>query len=282
MEEYLNAWVIGGDGRYKWAVKGFRDMGIPVKTWGVPGEENQAAHLKEALEEANLVLLPMRPFAQGLLSVDGEAVEAALLPKLLSREATLVAGSFPANLEAWLQDQGIKCVNFLELESYLLKNAAVTAEGAVFLALKHMERTLMGANVLIVGWGRIGRFLAEKLAALGANTTVAVRQTGQKTELELLGFQTVTTGVYEEGLGRYDLIINTVPKPVIDSERFKTIRQDCVLIELASLPGGFPQEHLDKVVMGQALPGKTAPRTAGENLVAAVLSCLDGEGRTLE
>lgn len=282
VEEYLNAWVIGGDGRYKWAVKGFRDMGIPVKTWGVPGEKNQASHLEEALEEAKLVLLPMRPFVQGILSVDGEAVEAALLPKLLSGGATLVAGSFPTNLEAWFQDQGIKCVNFLELESYLLKNAAVTAEGAVFLALKHMERTLMGANVLVVGWGRIGRFLAEKLAALGANTTVAVRQTGQKTELELLGFQTVTTGVYEDGLGKYDLVINTVPKPVIDSERFKTIRQDCVLIELASRPGGFPQEYLDKVVMGQALPGKTAPRTAGENLVAAVLSCLDGEGRTLE
>ena len=34
--------------------------------------------------------------------------------------------------------------------------------------------------------------------------------------------------------------------------------------------------------MGQPLPGKTAPETAGKNLAEAVWSCLEGEGRTLE
>ena len=58
----------------------------------------------------------------------------------------------------------------------------------------------------------------------------------------------------------------------------------CILLELASLPGGFPAEakELRNVVMGQALPGKTAPETAGKNLAEAVWSCLHGEGRTLE
>lgn len=282
VNEKLNAWVIGGDGRYPWAVKGFREKGIPVKTWGVPGEKNQREHLKDALEGANLVLLPMTPFEQGVLTVMGESVEAVLLPKLLEKEATLVAGSFPVKLEAWLQDQGIGCVNLLEQESYLLKNAAVTAEGAVFLALEHLKRTLMGAKVLVIGWGRIGKFLAKKLAALDAEVTVAVRQMGQKTELELLGYKAVTTGIYEDRFEEYDIIINTVPKPVLTVERLREVREDCVLIELASLPGGFPQEFLNRVIMGQALPGKTAPRTAGENLISAVLYCLEEEGRTLE
>lgn len=282
MTQYLNAWVIGGDGRYRWAVKCLRDSGIPVKTWGVPGEKNQAHHLSEALQEANLVLLSMKPFDRDVLTVGEESLDAGLLPKLLGMGATLVAGSFPTDLEAWLQDQGIKCVSFLELESYLLKNAAVTAEGAVYLALEAMDRTLFGAKALVIGWGRIGRFLAEKLRALGADVTVAVRKTEQKAELELLGFAVEDTGKYAKGLDEYDLVINTVPKQVVTSAQFETIKPECVVIELASLPGGFPREHLSRVIMGQALPGETAPRTAGENLTAAVFSCLSGEGRTLE
>ena len=282
MTQYLKPWVIGGDGRYKWAVKCLRDSGIPVKTWGVPGEKNQMEHLEDALQDANLVLLSMKPFDRDVLTVGEESIEAGLLPKILGQDATLVAGSFPTDLEAWLQDQGVKCVSFLELESYLMKNAVVTAEGAVYLALDAMDRTLFGAKALVIGWGRIGRFLAQKLQALGANVTVAVRKTEQKTELELLGYSTEETKAYKKGLEGYDLIVNTVPKPVITPEQFARIDPACVVIELASLPGGFPGEHLGRVVMGQALPGKTAPRTAGENLTAAIYSCLAGEGRTLE
>lgn len=282
MTQYLNAWVIGGDGRYRWAVKCLRDSGIPVKTWGVPGEKNQTEHLTEALQDANLVLLPMKPFDRDVLTVGDEAVDAGLLPKILGQGAVLVAGSFPTDLEAWLQNQGVKCISFLELESYLLKNAAVTAEGGVYLALKAMERTVFGAKALVIGWGRIGKFLAEKLRGLGADVTVAVRKSAQRAELELLGYSAEETGVYEKGLGEYDVIFNTVPKQVVSPEQFETVGENCVVIELASLPGGFPQEHLSRVVMGQALPGKTAPRTAGENLTAAVLCCLNGEGRTLE
>ncbi len=282
MTEYLNVWVIGGDGRYPWAVKGFREMGIPVKTWGVPGEEDQEPHLRDALTGAHLVLLPMKPFADGVLTVEGESIEAAELPDLLRPHATLMAGSFPTKLEAWLQDQGVKCVSLLELDSYLLKNAAVTAEGGVQLALTNMERTVQDAKVLVLGWGRIGQFLGRKLSGLGAEVTVSVRKSQQKTRLRLLGYQTVTTGVYEGGLEQYDLILNTIPKQIVSTEQMETIRRDCVVIDLASLPGGFPPVWAQRVVMGQMLPGKTAPRTAGENLMEAVLYCLAGEGRTLE
>lgn len=282
MTRYLRAWVIGGDDRYTWAVKSLRDSGLNVKTWGVPGEENQTEHLVEALTGANLVLLPMKPFVKDALTVGKETVEAGLLPRILGEKATLVAGAFPEELEAWLQNQGVKCVSFLELESYLLRNAAVTAEGGVYLALHHMERTVFGSRALVIGGGRIGRFLAEKLRALGAEVTVSLRKTAQKAELELAGFQTEHTGRYDNGLAQYDLVINTVPKQIMNMEQFGMLSPDCVVIELASLPGGFPEEVQHRIVMGQALPGKTAPKTAGENLTSAVFSCLSGEGRTLE
>lgn len=284
LKRYCRAWVIGGDGRYAWAAKSLLGDGLPIKCWGVPGMKNDAEHLSEALQDANLVLLPMNPFRQETLTVDGESVEAALLPKILAEGAVLVAGSFPVDMEAWLQSQGVRCVSLLELEPYLLANANTTAEGAVYLSLKNLDRTLSGAEALVIGWGRIGRFLAQKLRAMGAHVTVSVRSSPQKAELELLGYETEETHVYRKGLRKYDLILNTVPRPVMTLEQGMETRENCVIVELASLPGGFSEKlrRERKIIMAQALPGKTAPRTAGDNMAAAVWECLSGEGRTLE
>lgn len=284
MKKKLESWVIGGDGRYAWAARQLRQDGIPVKCWGVPGMENQAEGLEAALRGADLVLLPMRPFDAEYLTVGDEKIQAVMLPYLLARHAILVAGSFPVEIESWLQTKGVRCISFLELEGYLLSNAEITAEGAVYLLLHYLQRTLSGAKVLVIGYGRIGRFLAGKLRFLGADVTVAVRRNEQRTELKIRGYPTQQTGVYEDGLSQYDAVVNTVPGKIMTIEQVESLDAQCMLLELASLPGGFPEhaKEIRKLVMGQALPGKTAPETAGKNLAEAVWSCLQGEGRTLE
>lgn len=284
MKKKLEAWVIGGDRRYAWAARQLRQDGMPVKCWGVPGVENQADSLESALSGADIVLLPMKPFEAEWLRVNGEEIQAVMLPYLLARDAILVAGSFPVEVESWLQTKGVRCISFLELEGYLLSNAEITAEGAVYLLLHHLQRTLSGARVLVIGYGRIGRFLAGKLRFLGAKVTVAARRSEQLAELEIRGYETEVTGKYEKGLGQYDAVVNTVPGSIMTPEQVMELDERCVILELASLPGGFPEEakSMRNLVMGQALPGKTAPETAGKNLAEAVWSCLQGEGRTLE
>ena len=56
-------------------------------------------------------------------------------------------------------------------ESYQIANAALTAEGAA--ALLKKERTLTGARVLVLGWGRVGCLTAEALRREGALVTAA-------------------------------------------------------------------------------------------------------------
>jgi dipicolinate synthase subunit A len=284
VKKKVEAWVIGGDGRYAWAARQLRQDGMPVKCWGVPGMEDQAESLEAALSGADIVLLPMKPFEAERLRVRGEEIQAAMLPYILSRNAVLVAGSFPVEVESWLQTKGVRCVSFLELEGYLLSNAEITAEGAVYLLLHHLHRTLSGANILVIGYGRIGRFLAGKLRFMGAKVTVTARRSQQLEELTIRGYETEETGVYAKGLGQYDAVVNTVPGSILTMEQVMQLDERCILLELASLPGGVPGEAKGKrnVVMGQALPGKTAPETAGKNLAEAVWSCLHGEGRTLE
>ena len=96
----LRAWVLGGDGRYPAAVHALRESGLPVRTYGVPGLADEAASLADALRGAELVILPLRAFREDALQIGQESVPAALLPELLAREAILVGGWFPEEVEA--------------------------------------------------------------------------------------------------------------------------------------------------------------------------------------
>ena len=282
MEQMI--WVIGGDNRYRYAARRLEELGYVVKCWGVPGRENDAPSLSAALEGAKHVLLPMKGLTEEVLTVGGETVEAALIPYLLGQQASLGAGQLTPELESWRQSRGVYCISLLEQEDYLLKNAYVTAEGAVMLALENLERTLRGARVLVIGWGRIGKYLSELLQKLGAEVTVAVRRQEQEAALSLEGLMTERTGVYARGLGKYDLICNTVPGRIMTVGQVEETGEDCVFMELASAPGGFPEQtsRFRKLLMAGGLPGKTAPKTAGILLAEAFVTYVLREGRMLE
>ena len=277
----LRVWALGGDERCAYTVAALREGGLPVKAYGVPGLESEADCLEHALSGAELALLPMRAFHREDLVIGMERIPWALLPGIVSEDAFLIAGVIPEEAEIWLSSQGIRCRSVLELDSYQTRNAAVTAEGAIMIALDAMRRTVQGAKILIVGWGRIGKALSFRLSALGADVTVSARRESHLAEIESFGMRSDRTGTYFLGL-EYDLIVNTVPSQVISKEQITSVPADTVLMELASAPGGFPDNMDRHVIVARGLPGKTAPRTAGEQLAEAVWECLTGEGRALE
>ena len=280
MERKQEVWVIGGDRRYAYAADFLRRQGRNVKTYAVPGMLSDAGSLEEALEQADTMLLPLFPVEGDNLRVGTETFPAALLPLVAPENAVVVAGTLPEELIAWYHDKGIHFEGYMDRESYQIANAAVTAEGAVAVAINEMDRTLFDARVLVIGYGRIGKFLVEKLRAMGAHVSVAARRSAQRAEIEARGMTAVTTGVYENGLERYEVIFNTVPCEVITKQQMKTVAKSCLMIELASGEGGFPLGS--HVIHAQGLPGKTAPRTAGVILGKTVLECISLEGGVME
>ena len=55
------------------------------------------------------------------------------------------------------------------------RNAVATAEGAIAEAVLHSDGTLHGAACLVIGFGRVGLALAQRLRGLSAHVTVAAR-----------------------------------------------------------------------------------------------------------
>lgn len=271
----LSAWALGTDARYPWTVCYLKQAGLPFRLW----DSGDTEDLTQCLAGAEMVLLPLNGFQGELLRVGNAELEGALLPSVLQKGALVIGGRIPDALEQWLLSRGIRYVNVLEQEPFQMENAAVTAEGALALAMERMDRTIQGARVLVIGWGRIGKCLTQKLKALGANVTVSARRERDWCQIEALGLEPEETGAWHLGLESYDWIVNTVPAPVFRGS--ETRRDDTLLLELASWPGGFPEAWQDSVLMAHGLPGKYAPRTAGVILGEAVLRIVC-EGGTLE
>ena len=156
--------------------------------------------------------------------------------------------------------------------------ALPTAEGAVQLAMEELSVTLHGARVLILGFGRVGKLTAHRMAALGARVLVAARDCGELAWAAAYGYEGVRLDTLDHELGGCRLIVNTVPAPVLGEERLQWADPAAFLLDLASAPGGIDRDAARRrglrAVHAPGLPGRTAPETAAAAIRDAVRNIL--------
>ena len=112
-------------------------------------------------------------------------------------------------------------------------------------------------NILIIGWGRIGKCLAQNLHALGCAVTVSARSEADIRHLTHLGYPVIPTAQVHQYAKKFSVIINTVPAPVLSA--IDTDESNCIKIDLASVKGIEGED----VVWARGLPGKYAPERSG-------------------
>lgn len=164
-------------------------------------------------------------------------------------------------------ERGLTVRDYFAREELAVANAVPTAEGAIQIAMEQLPITIHGARVLVVGFGRVGRALAQRLAALGARVTVAARRYESLAWAQASGYGTEQTGQLAGWLCGYDLVVNTVPALVLGEAELADLKPDCLVLDLASKPGGVDLEaarpvgpHRD---LGPLPAGKGGPVTAG-------------------
>ena len=157
-------------------------------------------------------------------------------------------------------------------EEYQIANAQLTAEGAI--ALLRPETGLSGAHVLLLGYGRIARLLARELQKAGALVTAAARSAEQRAWAEAEGIEALPLDALSDALDRFDVIIGTIPAPVLTEPLLALVRKDALLLELASAPGGIDaaaaHERGLRYIRAPGLPAKYAPERAAVILRDAV------------
>ena len=279
--------ILGGDLRQVYLARLLLEDGWNVMTWGLEkGGGINGVPLDQALG-GELVLLPMPVCRNGMLHLpltDTE-LEAERLWVRLQYDQLLLGGLTAELSPRLMADYGLTLLDYYAREETQVSNAVPTAEGALQLAMESTDRTLHGSRCLVIGYGRIGRLLAARLLALGAEVTVSARKYGDLAWIEANSCRSVQTGALAGQLDRFDLIFNTVPALILDGARLRETRKNCVIIDLASAPGGVDLEAAKRlsrqVIPAPGLPGKAAPRTAAAAIRDSVYHILEERGELM-
>lgn len=240
----------------------------------------QCESIKKAIQEVEIVIGPI-PF-----SSNGKTINMPFSDKEISiREMmhvinakVLIAGGITPEVYEMANDEYIEIIDIMKREELAVLNTIATAEGTIQVAIENTNKIIHGSEILILGFGRIGKVLARKLAGLSAKVTCAARKDEDLAWIQAYGHKATNINSLGENLKLYDIIINTVPHIILNEERLKYIKKDCLLIDLASNPGGIDKKAVKdnklKFVWALSLPGKVAPITTAEFIKDTIYNIL--------
>lgn len=141
----------------------------------------------------------------------------------------------------------------LEDEKLTILNTIPTAEGAIAKAINETDITIDGANILVLGFGRVGKMLAYKLKALNANVYVEARKEQDLAWIKALGYNEIPINELNDNLCKMDVIFNTIPSLILDKEKLILLNKKILIIDLASKPGGVDFETCKKLKFNASL-----------------------------
>ena len=240
----------------------------------------QCESIKKTIQEVEIVIGPI-PF-----SSNGKTINMPFSDKEISiREMmhvinakVLIAGGITPEVYEMANDEYIEIIDIMKREELAVLNTIATAEGTIQVAIENTNKIIHGSEILILGFGRIGKVLARKLAGLSAKVTCAARKDEDLAWIQAYGHKATNINSLGENLKIYDIIINTVPHIILNEERLKYIKKDCLLIDLASNPGGIDKKSVKdnklKFVWALSLPGKVAPITTAEFIKDTIYNIL--------
>lgn len=293
--------VIGGDAREAVVAHALSTAGARVRTHAVPrvdwlpeAARLEAASLQAALEGAQALVLPMpgtdpsgrvhvaASTSGGHPSTGGHPGEGPSLEAVVGHLAPgtiIFVGVARPALAAAAEAARCPLEPLADDAALAYLNGVPTAEGAIALAMEQTVETLSGADVAVLGFGRTGRVLAAMLRGMGSRVTVAARRPEDRAAAQALGYRPTDFPGLARALEGALAVFNTVPAPVLGADALAALRPGGIVIDVASAPGGTDfvaaRQLGVRALLAPGLPGKRAPRTAGENQARVILDRLE-------
>ncbi|MCY1714470.1 dipicolinate synthase subunit DpsA [Caproiciproducens galactitolivorans] len=277
--------VLGGDKRQIALAESIASDGYTVYVFGFDNVEFSRDIKKAGLEEITAhcenLILPLPVTTDGLnLNTPYCDEKIELNDRFAERmRGKQVYGGMIAKLiqtsEVW---DSVDIYDYYNREEFTIHNAVPAAEGAIEIAMREYPGTVNGSKCLVVGYGRIGKVLAWMLRGIGASVTVSARKHSDIAWIESYGYHSIfTDNICDKD--QYDVIFNTVPARIFNRRLLSKMHSKPLIIDLASQPGGVDYESAEdfgiKTVHALSLPGKVAPKTAGEIIKTTIYNIME-------
>ncbi|MBQ7399879.1 MAG: dipicolinate synthase subunit DpsA [Clostridia bacterium] len=276
--------VVGGDLRQIYSAIELADSGYEVALYGFDefngdiGLCTRCKNLSDALNNSDIVILPMPVSNDSVnlfLPMSDKKISLSELFDGIDKKTIVFGG----RTECISKDFGIDIIDYFEREELVVANAYLTAESAVGIAMGELKESIKDVSVLVMGYGRIGKALCNLLKGMGVNVYASARKRRDFAWIRAYGYSPVDTSKVCDIVSSCKVIFNTIPELVLGEETLGCIRNDSIIIDLASKPGGVDFEAAKKcglkVLWALALPGKKLPVSAGRAQARTILDILE-------
>ena len=269
--------ILGGDNRSLYLGEYLENQGFKVCYYAFNHTECYNS-LEEAMNLSDVIVLPL-PFTKDRLTLNtplfDDKVVISDIVALLSNKKMVFGGQLPKSFCEELESRDCPCCDYFLLDELAVYNAVPTAEGVVQVLIEELPITIHGMKCGVLGYGRVGKVLANTLSSLGAKVTVFARKQSAFAEIYASSMEYKHFDVLATESNDFDVVINTVPVRVLGDAQLSKLNSDCILVEVASAPFGIDfqsaKEKAFKVIKAGSLPGKVAPKTAGEIIGRSIL-----------
>lgn len=279
--------IIGGDKRQLETGISIQKDGYNVNICGFENANFIVNNLKQdtlynVINNSDGIILPLpitrdgktinAPFSSNEISLNNEFFD-------LIKNKKVFCGMAETLFKYNLQYNNNNIYDYFAREEFAVENAVPTAEGAIEIAMREYNGTINGSKCLITGYGRIGKVLAHLLKGLGAVVTVSARKKEDEAWITLQGYKFAKTSSLPEE--HFDIIFNTIPSIVFDARTLAKTAINSILIDLASAPYGVDYNSAERLgintIKALSLPGKVAPKTAGEIIKNTIYNIIEEE-----
>jgi len=283
MLSQISIGIFGGDMRQIYLADTLLKKGYHVCTYNTLEKIEhknckELGSLKELFEQCKLVIGPI-PFSKDrVFAASATAAEtiSSNLSELLTDDHILIGGIIPPQIAEICNNKGIPCYDYMNDEKIAILNAIATAEGSIMEAIKSSHINLHGSNCLVLGYGRCGKVLADKLKGLDARVTIAARSAEALAYAEAAGFATCELSDLKRILPDFNFIFNTIPALVLDKDHLALVDPNVTIIDIASQPGGvdfeYALKHNINAKLCLGIPGKVSPKTSAEIILNGIMS----------
>lgn len=288
--------VLGGDLRNVKLAGMLADDGNKVYSFGQErsdeilddGRIEKCTSLKQALEKSQVIIAPV-PFSGNSESINTPfSDEKIMIEELLknNKGKIFISGSIKDDIKKKLDENYMQVVDIMKRDDLAILNTIATAEGTIEVAIKNTDKILQGSRVLVLGFGRVGKIVANKFSKLSAIVTCAARKVSDLAWIKAYGYNSLNINDMLYDLNEFDIIINTVPQTIIKERELKHMDSEVLLIDLASTPGGIDGKMATsmglKFIWALALPGRIAPSSSAKFIKDTVYNILEEMSKNVE
>ena len=288
--------VLGGDLRNIKLAGMLADDGNRVYSFGQDrsdeilddGRIEKCTSLKTAMEKAQVIIGPV-PFSSNEDFINAPfAHDKIMINDLMksNKSKIFISGSIKDDLKKQLDEKYMEVIDIMKRDDLAILNTIATAEGTIEVAIKNTDKILQGSRVLILGFGRVGKIVANKFSKMSAIVTCAARKVSDLAWIKAYGYNSLNINDMLYDLKEFDIIINTVPQTILRERELKHIDAEALLIDLASSPGGIDGKMAKSMglnfIWALALPGRIAPSSSAKFIKDTVYTIIEEMSKRVE